>query len=208
MWPLGWIYRVTKKHGHCKREQQAQNRAERGVLTLIKCFLCCHVASVFIGCDILTVLCGEHHTMQCEYSEYTQLLHWRQFRESRTARGTPSVLKLYKLPFGYPTTHVRVGKQKLGPYGKQWVTNNVFGYSVGPSIINLRGSFYTSSLWSAIYAQNGPTVSADILWLRLYPVPTGVLQCCSRSPTSHTNSQYRWRRRLSSICDYRKHAFH
>ena len=44
------------------------------------------------------------------------------------------MFKICKFPFGCPTVHVRVGKKKLGPYGKRWVSKNVFGYAVGPDI--------------------------------------------------------------------------
>ena len=54
-------------------------------------------------------------------------------------RGAPDVLKICKFPFGCPTTHVRVGKQKLAPHGKRWASKNVFGFAVGPSIINPQG---------------------------------------------------------------------
>jgi hypothetical protein len=49
MWSLGSINRVTKQHGHCKREQQAQNRAERGVLTLIKCLCAVMLPQCLLG---------------------------------------------------------------------------------------------------------------------------------------------------------------
>ena len=48
--------------------------------------------------------------------------------------GASDVFKICKFPFGCPTVHVRVGKKKLGPYGKRWVSKNVFGYAVGPDI--------------------------------------------------------------------------
>ena len=54
-------------------------------------------------------------------------------------RGAPDVLSICKFPFGCPTTHVRVGKQKLDSYGKRWAAKNVYGYAVGPSIINPGG---------------------------------------------------------------------
>jgi hypothetical protein len=60
--------------------------------------------------------------------------------------GAPDIFKICKFPFGCPTTHVRVGKKKLGPYGKRFVSKNVFGYAVDqtlrhPAAVQLGSSY-------------------------------------------------------------------
>jgi hypothetical protein len=118
-------------------EQQARNRAERGIQTFIKCLCAVMVSQCLLGA-VYWQYCAEN-IISCD--RYIVNVHSSPLTpfERVENRGAPDVLTICKFPFGCPTTHVRVGKQKLRPYGKRFATKNVFGYSVGPSIINPGG---------------------------------------------------------------------
>jgi hypothetical protein len=118
-------------------EMQERNRAERSIQTFIKC-LCAVMTSQSLLGGIYWQYCAENiiscdmYIANAHSSPHTPI-------ERVENRGAPDVLSICKFPFGCPTTHVRVGKQKLDSHGKRWATKNVFGYTVGPSIINPGG---------------------------------------------------------------------
>ena len=118
-------------------EEQRRNRAERNVQPFVKSW-----SAVMLSQSVM----GGMYWQQCAEalnSVHALIVNKHSFPKTPVERierrGAPDVLSICKFPFGCPTTHVRVGKQKLAPYGKRWATKNVFGYAVGPSIINPSG---------------------------------------------------------------------
>ena len=118
-------------------EMQERNRAERSIQTFIKC-LCAVMTSQSLLGGIFWQYCAEN-IISCD--KYIANVHSSPHTpiERVENRGAPDVLSICKFPFGCPTTDVRVGKQKLDSYGKRWAAKNVYGYAVGPSIINPGG---------------------------------------------------------------------
>jgi len=113
-------------------EQQRQNRAERSIQTFVKCLCAVMIAQSYL-CAVYweyagqAVVSADRYIVNVHSAPLTPV-------ERVENKGAPDVFKICKFPFGCPTVHVRVGKKKLGPYGKRWVSKNVFGYAVGPDI--------------------------------------------------------------------------
>jgi hypothetical protein len=118
-------------------EEQERNRAERGIQPFVKSWSATMLSQQTMG-GMYWQLCAENCNSVHQYivNQHSFPLTPIQRIENR---GAPDVLKICKFPFGCPTTHVRVGKQKLAPHGKRWASKNVFGFAVGPSIINPQG---------------------------------------------------------------------
>ena len=113
-------------------EQQRQSRAERSIQTFVKCLCAVIIAQSYL-CAIYweyagqAVVSADRYIVNVHSAPLTPV-------ERVENNGAPDIFKICKFPFGCPTTHVRVGKKKLGPYGKRFVSKNVFGYAVGPDI--------------------------------------------------------------------------